>query len=223
MNKLTNDFYNNPLFTINNLKNLLWDNRNNLENYLKIDNTQDFNRYNYIIQHIETAKILIDAGLNLNYKWGFLSYADSIELMNLLIKAGADLNKALFKRISYRPITEEIKLLLDAGANPNMVILNDRTTLKLLLNKGVNLNMVILDEKTKEKTILEKAFKRSSVEIIKLLLDYGASFELMLSYTSHLILYEKDERKSIYEKLKLELLSNNSNKQEVYVKYEKIN
>lgn len=196
MNKLIDDFFTQPFFTINNLKSLLWNNKNNLESYLRIDNLEDFYRYNHIIEHIESAKILIDAGLNINYKDGFLPYSKSIELMNLLINAGADLNKALARILVYNDKTK-IKLLLDNGANPNII-----------LNKGFN------------KTLLSYAFNYSNIEIVKLLVEYGASFDLMLSLDENIYLtligLEQQEKIDFYNELELKLLSN-SKQQEVYL------
>ncbi len=121
----------------------------------------------------------------------------SIETVRLLLDSGADVN--VKKNDKYTPLLissqnsngtssiETVKLLLDSGAN-----INDKTkkgnaalmlasyksndtssneTVKLLLDSGADVNLKNINDKT----ALNLASYNNNIETIKLLLDYGAN------------------------------------------------
>ena len=131
------------------------------------------------------------------YKRTGLHAARSVEMVQVLLAAGADINARdstnvtpLFDMVSdigprYGPATDPecVPLMLAAGANPNIsdrehvsplmvaVINGDRDTVELLLNAGASPNRIELGENS---TAIYFAAKPC---IVKLLLDAGARTE----------------------------------------------
>lgn len=141
--------------------------------------------------HLDTVKALIDAGADVNKVAGDGKHALNMALFNgnyavasLLIDSGSDVNKAdargfnpLFWAVDRRnmetapnfpwTVTEDplplVKKLLDAGANPNQLV-NDTPQARM---RGGSPRIVFA-------TPLMRAAFSADLELVKLLLEYGA-------------------------------------------------
>jgi ankyrin repeat protein len=150
----------------------------------------------------EFAKLIIDAGANKDALTHLLETScrdhNDIPFAQALINAGADVGSLDVEHLGMCNDVEILKLFLDNGADPNLCddcsgsVLNTRIrerdndleSIELLLQRGADPNMLTesedLDEEdnviaTYKETSLEYAVEiSSSIEIIKLLIKYGA-------------------------------------------------
>lgn len=156
------------------------------------------------VSHRKTAvaKILIEAGADIDIFYlndgNFLTIAarnNDLETIRLLIEKGALINAkdfngrtALFFGILSNSNPELIKILLKAGANPNVIVQGDSNgycltmlmlvaspnklgILKLLLENGANTNLACANGNT----VLLNAIKEQYPEVVKVLIEYGAN------------------------------------------------
>ena len=149
----------------------------------------------------EFAKLIIDAGANkdaLTHLLNSVHEQDDIAFAQVLINAGADVGSLDVELLAMGVEVEILKLFLDNGADPNLCddcfgsVLNTRIrerdndleSIELLLQRGADPNMLTEREDLDEEDNVIAAFKEtsleyavdisSSIEIIKLLIKYGA-------------------------------------------------
>lgn len=150
------------------------------------------------LDQIEIVKLLIKVGADVNFTYDgevALYYVTSIEMLDLLLKAGAnpnalDRNNAspLIRILQGKckqknSLVEMVKLLLDSGADPNlqdrlgfstlmMAIISKREDIvTLLIQAGANLEITTTDRET----ALVVAVNKRAINIIKQLIEAGAN------------------------------------------------
>ncbi|KAM0445935.1 hypothetical protein ACHAO4_009645 [Trichoderma viride] len=122
---------------------------------------------------------------------------DRVQAMRLLIEQGVDLETeskdgtALYISCRDPPTIEVCRMLLEKGANPNLVYpdkemllnralrTNDKELISLLLEKGAKLDLADIWEDTTLKTPLAFAASESNFEIFEFLVEKGASVNLV--------------------------------------------
>jgi len=143
-------------------------------------------------KHIETAKVLLDAGANIDAKnWDNLSVLDRAvmsqnkDLTAFLLSRGAKVRKYSLRLASYYPDVDIISLLF--AANPEnsnshkdfmlcqVAQRGHLAAVEFLLAKGANINAVPL---AGEMTILQCAAKGGNKALVEMLLEKGADSEL---------------------------------------------
>lgn len=141
---------------------------------------------------LKAAKAALVAGANANYN-NCIFDADSPEMLSLMIKYGADVNSRDvmgYTLLQYdclvrsdRYIAEIVKVLLEAGANPNargwrgrsaMHDCHDANAVKLLIDYGGDVNA----QDENGITPLREAICQREFDLIQLLLDAGADPDL---------------------------------------------
>lgn len=149
---------------------------------------------------IEKTKFLVKHGCDVDmvdeYGRTALSIVSNngyIEMVNLLIELGADVNKVNendnntpLHDASYNGNTEIIKLLINAGADVNAINKNNKTpiywalmnghaeTVKVFIDAGIDVNTCYEDNET----ALNWASYRGHVETVKLLIDACADVNI---------------------------------------------
>lgn len=145
---------------------------------------------------LEAAKVALEAGANVScrdiYGRTPVFIAESLEMLSLLKEYGADVNSQ--EPSGYTPLllscllksdgyAERVKVLLEAGANPNarnlhgrsaMHYRHDANVVKLLIDYGGDVNA----QDENGITPLRNAICRREFDLIQLLLDAGADPDL---------------------------------------------
>lgn len=158
----------------------------------------------YSLENIDIIKTLIEAGVNVNNipNDGVppLSYAvksQNIDLINLLIDSGAELNPAYTEeKENGRTPLPPLMILSFSNIPDNIEIA------ELLFKKGANLNYLAVDDDGKSITALTMALMTKKTNFAKFLIENGADVTLGSSLGSPLELSEKSELNEITEEIK---------------------